>query len=118
MSGSKKPTKKKVVSSTTKAVSAESDLPMPKIEQNNINQLITQALLRYKNEQIVDQKIKHKELSHLASICEEYMSTFALIGYSLEDERVVMLNMSNSKNEAALVDLLRSTFIEIISNRP
>jgi len=118
MSGSKKSTKKKVASSAMKAVSAESDSLMPKVEQHNINQLITQALLRYKNEQIVDKKIKHNELSHLASICEEYMSTFALIGYSLEDEKVVMLNMSNSKNEAALVDLLRSTFIEIISNRP
>ena len=117
MSGSKKPTKRKA-SSSQNTVSADSGSSMPKVEQNNINQLITQALLRYKNEQIIDKKIKYKELSHLASICEEYMSTFALIGYSLEDEKVVMLNMSNSKNEAALVDLLRSTFIEIVSNRP
>ena len=115
MSSSKKPTRKK---NAVKTDSAEQETLMSKVEQNSIEQLIAQSLLRYKNEQTTDKKIKFKELSHLASICEEYMSTFALIGFSLEDEKVVMLNMSNSKNEAALVDLLRATFIEIISNRP
>ena len=91
---------------------------LPTAEQININQLFSQALLRYKQEDLDDKKSKLKEISHLATIAEEYLSTFALIGYSLQSEKVVIFNMSNSKDEAALVDLLRATFIELVNNRP
>lgn len=90
----------------------------PKAEQINIEQLFSQALLRHKADVFLDKKVKFKEISHLASIAEEYLSCFALIGYSLQNEKVVIFNMSTSKDEAALVDLLRATFIDIASNRP
>jgi hypothetical protein len=63
-----------------------------KAEKINIDQLFAQALSRYKNEEIADKKSKLKEISHLALICEEYLSTFALIGYSLQDEKIVVFN--------------------------
>ena len=106
----KKTIKKQTVSTEEPALS--------KAEQINVDQLFAQALLRYKKDELADKKIKLKELSQLALIAEEYMSCFALIGYSLQDERVVMMNMPTSKDEAALVDLLRATFIDIANNRP
>lgn len=87
-------------------------------EKLNLNNLFQQALVRHKKDLFEDKKNKLKEIGHLGSIAEEYLSTFVLIGYSLQNEKVVIFNASNSKDEAALVDLLRATFIEIVNNRP
>jgi hypothetical protein len=91
---------------------------IPRAEKINIEQLFAQALARHNKDLIADKKSKLKELNHLALIAEEYLSCFALIGYSLQDERVVIFNTPTSKDEAALVDLLRATFIDIANNRP
>lgn len=112
MAASKKP------KTTTKSSPSGVDNNVPKAEQANINSLFSKALSRYRNELLADQKDKHKELNHLALIAEEYLSCFALIGYSLQDEEVVIFNTPTSKDEAALVDLLRATFIDMASNRP
>lgn len=125
----KEPMKRNTKKTTKKAVSSnpvptllpleEATQPkLPTAEKININQLFSQALVRYNKEKLEDKKDKLKEISHLASMAEEYLSTFALIGYSLQNEKVVIFNMSNSKDEAALVDLLRATFIELVNNRP
>jgi hypothetical protein len=96
----------------------QAEVPVNKIQQNEINLLFAQALNRYKQELLQEKKDKFKEINHLALIAEEYLSCFALIGYSLQNERVTIFNMPSSKDEAALVDLLRSTFIDIANNRP
>ena len=88
-------------------------------EQLNINHLLTQALSRYKNDAILqDKKDKLGELQHLSNIVEEYLSCFTLIGYTMQGEKVCLFNAATSKDEAALVDLLRATFLEIVNNRP
>ena len=89
-----------------------------KAEKINIEHLFAQALARHNKDLIADKKSKLKELNHLALIAEEYLSCFALIGYSLQDEQVVIFNTPTPKDEAALVDLLRATFIDIANNRP
>lgn len=113
-----KKAKKRTRNESSVSVAAETNEDVPKIEKNNIDQLIAQTFLRYKSEKNVDQALKYKEMSHLALMCEEYLSTFALIGYSLESEKIVMFNMPTPKDEAALVDLLRATFMDVVNNRP
>ena len=118
-----KKTRKKRNSSSKKtdeslSDSLSSEPILTKFEKANIEHLISHALNRYKDDQILDKKHKTQELSHLALMCEEYLSTFALLGYSLEGEKIIVFNMPTAKDEAALVDLLRSTFIDIASNRP
>jgi hypothetical protein len=122
MAAPKKPKKRasSVGNKTTKESKSISDTSdeISKAEKANINQLLAQAFYRFKEEEQKDLKVKHKELGHLAIMAEEYLSTFALIGYSLQGEEVVMFNMPTSKDEAALVDLLRCTFFDIVSKRP
>ena len=89
-----------------------------KAEQLDIDHLFARGLSQYKKEEILEKNEKVKEMSHLALIAEEYLSSFALIGYSLQNEKVVIFNMPSPKDEAALVDLLRATFIDIANNRP
>jgi dimeric dUTPase (all-alpha-NTP-PPase superfamily) len=116
MAASKKPNKKTV--KKTELANTEDLPPLSKPQAIDIEHLFAEALLRYKSEQAFDKKHKLKELSHLALIAEEYLSCFALIGYSLQNEKVTIFNMPTAKDEAALVDLLRSTFIDIANNRP
>jgi hypothetical protein len=113
-SNTNKPKKKKP---KQQILNEEDGFPLSAPEKNNIDQLIAQTLLRYKKEQQIDAGIKHKEIRHLALMCEEYLSTFTLIGYSLENEKIVIFSTPTAKDEAALVDLLRATFIDIANNR-
>ena len=120
--------KKRSAKSETSRAPVPTFLPSPLVlnnpaaptadQQLQIDKLFAQALSRYKNENLVDKQAKLKEVNHLAIMAEEYLSTFALIGYSLQNEKVVIFNMPTSKDEAALVDLIRSTFIELVNNRP
>mgnify|MGYP001547179029 CR=1 FL=1 len=115
--------------STTKSLSSlpehdsnqnvSDELPLSAPEQLNVNRLLSQALTRYKNDSLIqDKQDKLKELEHLGKIVEEYLSCFTLIGFTMQGEKVCLFNASTSKDEGALVDLLRSTFLEIINNRP
>lgn len=88
------------------------------IEQAEIEKLIAHALMRHATEQLHDSKDKLKEVGHLSSIIDEYLSCFLLVGFSLQDEKVCIFNAKTSKDEAALVDYMRATFIEIFNNRP
>ena len=115
--------KKKVVPSKP-AVAVPSELddnqlsPLNKIETADIEKVIAQALVRHAAEEFKDSKDKLKEVGHISAMIEEYLSCFLLVGFSLQDEKVCVFNAKNSKDEAALVDHMRATFIEIINNRP
>ena len=114
----KRPTSKKKTEDTTTSPLTSSEPEITKFEKANIDHLISQALNRYKDEYLLDKKHKTQEINHLALMCEEYLSTFMLLGYSLEGEKILAFNMPTAKDEAALVDLMRATFIDIINNRP
>jgi hypothetical protein len=131
MSLSKKPKDSQVNKSETKATvvsKPKSNTSKPKVKPKSVSEslkddlltkeLIEQSLLRHKRDHLIDRKRNFKEVSHLALIAEEYLSSFALIGYSLQNEKVVVINMPTPKDEAALVDLLRATFVDLASNRP
>jgi hypothetical protein len=91
--------------------------PLSKVEQNNIEQTIAQAYSRYRDEIAADKKHKIKELNHFAATAEEYLNCYLLIGFSLQNEKVILQSISNPKDEAALMDLLRSTFMDFLGNR-
>jgi hypothetical protein len=103
----------------TASLSDEADNELNAIEKINIDRLLSQAQYRYKNDSVIaDKKEKLKEVTNLGVIIEEYLSCFTLIGYTFQGEKVCIFNAKTSKDEAALVDLLRATFLEIINNRP
>jgi hypothetical protein len=113
----KTPSKKASVAPLTSKKDEDLD-PLSKAERINIEQVFAQALSKYKDELLSKTKQHNKDLSHLSNIVEEYLSCFALIGYSIEGDKVCVFNAHNAKDEAALVDHLRSTFIDIANNRP
>ena len=113
--------KKKLATPAKETSSLPSDeglLPLSKLEQVNIEQLLANAMLRHKSEDLEDKKHKFKDIDYLNTIIEEYLSCFVLVGYSLQNEKVCIFNAHSSKDEGALVDYLRATFLEIVNNRP
>lgn len=107
------------LSALTEQNQESEELPLSAPEQLNVNKLLSQALTRYKNDSLIqDKQDKLHELEHLGKIVEEYLSCFTLIGFTMQGEKVCLFNAATSKDEGALVDLLRSTFLEIINNRP
>lgn len=110
--------RKQTKSSSQENVEETTSVDLSKIEQIKIDQLISQAIARHKNEIVAEKKEKIKELNHFASVAEEYLNCFILIGFSMQDERVVLQSTHSSKDELALMDLLRSTYFELASNRP
>ena len=114
-------TKKPNTSAKTKkkqSTTVDSAKPISNSEKVEINQLFAQALTRHKNEVLQDKKQKHKEIDHLTLMTEEYLSCFSIVGYTLQGEQVCVFNANNPRDEAALVDLMRATFLEIANNRP
>lgn len=111
---SKKPIKKVTIPQKSKKTKPKSK----PINSNNADEIISNLDFKLNHLQIEEKKRTYRDISHLGTIAEEYLSSFALIGYSLQDEKVVMLNMPSPKDEAALVDLLRATFVDLASNRP
>jgi hypothetical protein len=104
----------------SESVSEDLNLPkedLSKMDQALVDQLIAQALTRFKTED-AEKKVKVKELTQLSIVAEEFLSSFAIIGYSLEGEKSIILNMPTAKDEAAIVDLLRATYIDMANNRP
>lgn len=114
----KKPSKRGRRKKQTPPLQDEDLLPLSKAESINIEQVFAQALKQYKDELTQKKSIRNKDLGHLTSIVEEYLSCFAIVGFSLEGDKVCIFNASTAKDEGALVDHLRSTFIDIANNRP
>ena len=110
---------KKRTSAAKPKVAEKRSTAMSKPELTDIDNLITQAFARHRTEFLINEnKQKFKEMTHLSTIAEEYLSCFSIIGYSLQGEKVCIFSATTSKDEAALVDLLRATFLEIANNRP
>jgi beta-N-acetylglucosaminidase len=112
------PKKKRVKKIPIHAEDVEELTKPNQLTDKEVDKIIAQALVRYKDDLNLDKKVKFKEMSHLNAIAEEYLNCFLLVGYSMLNEKVVIFNANNPKDEAAVVDLLRSTFLDIANNRP
>jgi len=108
----RKSSSKKKIQEEPLTISPQQNPDLGKLDKEKISQLLQQTALRYKDSFNIEEKIKLKELTHLSSIIEEYLSCFLIIGYTLQDERAILWNGKSAKDEAALLDLLRVTFIE------
>jgi hypothetical protein len=113
---SKRPRKSKTTESHT--LSSDSLLPIPTLEQLNIQSTFAQALLNYKTNLAEYTKQSQKDLNHLNLFVQEHLSSYALIGFTMNGDRVTMINTPTPRDEGAIIDLMRSIFIELVNNRP
>jgi hypothetical protein len=53
-----------------------------------------------------------RDLTILKGINEEYLNSFILLGYTMEDERVIIQSYRNPKDKDAMMEFLKNVFIQ------
>lgn len=64
-----------------------------------------------------DKDEKMQEIIHLESVMSEFLSSFIVIGYNLEGEKVFIGHAKSQQQHDALVEHLRVTFFNIINGQ-
>ena len=58
------------------------------------------------------QKINKRDLNILKETVSEYLSTFLLFGYNLDDDRIIIQKFENSRDRDAMMEFLKTIFIK------
>lgn len=116
--------KRKKKSEPTKKIPSPDTLPK-EISQEEKDQLIQNrlhdALNAVELKKSMDRWLKTNEgqnsitmrdLTILKGINEEYLNSFIILGYTMEDERVVIQSFKNPKDKDALMEFLKNVFIQ------
>lgn len=56
--------------------------------------------------------ITMRDLTILKGINEEYLNSFIILGYTMDDERVVIQSYKNPKDKDAMMEFLKNVFIQ------
>ena len=57
-----------------------------------------------------------EDLKHLETHVSEYLKTFAILGYNLKGEKIVLVHAPTVQDHDALIEHLRQTFMRVIGN--
>ncbi len=92
-----------------------------KLSVNEFNILIQQQVqlhLSKAQEQEAHQKNieSTQDLEKLHNLLKEYMNSFIVVGYSMNDERVLIQNSNTQKDKDALMELLKNIFLTLQQN--
>ncbi len=98
------------------------DLPIPTQEAEFVSKevadVITNAISRFCDASTrADslRKSKLRDLEHLDVIVQEYLSSYLILGYDLNGEKVTISHASNPHDKDALVEHLRSTLLNTLN---
>lgn len=58
------------------------------------------------------QQVARRDLSLLKDTISEYMGSFLLFGYNLEDDRVIIQKFENARDRDAIMEFLKNIFIK------
>ena len=76
------------------------------------NSELQKALDSWLKNNLREGKIARRDLNILKSMITEYMDTFILFGYNLQNERVIIQHFSNSKDRDAIMEFLKTIFLK------
>lgn len=111
--------KKKTISSELSAITPEEVLSESKLLKKDILQVeevIKQAFMRFYDNATIKQH-KVKDLEALDTVVSEYLKTFMILGYDLNEEKVIIMHARSPHEKDALVEHLRTTLLGIIGNQ-
>ena len=79
---------------------------------NEINDVeLQKSLLDWDKKFKQKQKIGKRDLSILKENICEYMNTFLLFGYNLDDDRVIIQKFENPRDRDAIMEFMKNIFI-------
>lgn len=87
-------------------------------EKTNIEHLIASAFLRHEKDRVIDLNQQTKELNHMVAMLEEYLSSFLVIGYTMNNEPVAFKHAPTTKDDLAILELFRNVFFRSVQQGP
>ena len=90
-------------------------------QENSIQEKLHETLNAIELKKSMDKWLKSPEgknsvmmrdLTILKGLNEEYLNSFIVLGYTLEDERVIIQSYRNPKDRDALMEFLKNVFIQ------
>lgn len=72
---------------------------------------LQKSLLDWEKKFKQKQKVGKRDLSMLKDHISEYMNTFLLFGYNLDDDRVIIQKFENARDRDAMMEFLKTIFI-------
>ena len=130
---SKKPSKRKP-SNKEKSVSVNSELPLilnENIQSNtppsktkyielNINDVMQkmmqqESIKEFIHKEAIKRLDTEEEIKNLTAILTEFFSTFIVLGYGVDGNRIVIKHTKTDRDEDSIVEVLRYVFMRIIN---
>lgn len=83
-----------------------------KISHEINNDELQKCLTEWNKNLKFKQKINKRDLNILKETVSEYLSTFLLFGYNLDDDRIIIQKFENSRDRDAIMEFLKTIFIK------
>lgn len=96
--------------SETKQISL-SDTEAKIFEQINHLEL-QKSLFQWEKQLRQRQQVNKRDLSILKDTISEYMGSFLLFGYNLEDDRVIIQKFETARDRDAIMEFLKNVFVK------
>ena len=78
-----------------------------------INHLeLQKSLFQWEKQLRQKQQVNRRDLSILKDTISEYMGSFLLFGYNLEDDRVIIQKFETARDRDAIMEFLKNVFIK------
>jgi hypothetical protein len=73
---------------------------------------LQKSLIKWEKDLKHKQQVSKRDFLLLKNSIEEYMNTFILFGYNIENERVIIQKFENSRDRDAIMEFLKIIFIK------
>lgn len=83
-----------------------------KISHEVNNEELQKSLSQWDKQFKFKQKVSKRDLGILKETISEYMGTFLLFGYNLDDDRVIIQKFENARDRDAIMEFLKNIFIK------
>lgn len=102
--------------SSTEVESQYESVSFSNIEQKVFNEInneeLKKALNAWEKQFKFKEKVSVRDLNILKDIIGEYLNSFLLFGYNIEDERVIVQKFETSRDRDAIMEFLKTIFIK------
>ena len=76
------------------------------------NEELQKSLSQWEKQFKLKQKVSKRDLGILKDTISEYLGTFLLFGYNLDDERIIIQKFENARDRDAIMEFLKNIFIK------
>jgi len=73
---------------------------------------LQKSLIKWEKDLKHKQQVSKRDFLLLKNSIEEYMNTFILFGYNIDNERVIIQKFENSRDRDAIMEFLKIIFIK------